>query len=327
MPRFQPVAWLLSLFLLYLPGGVAAPVGEPIKIAEKIDNGDRFMGIELLGSLSLKGDPALAELSGLAWDEDEQTLLAISDQGRVLHLKPDLSDGRLRQVELMAALPLLDRQGHPLRRGWRDAEGLALENSANGIRGDSRLIVSFVRHHRIERYRADGTWLATLPLPGRLRQAAYLPKSNHGLEAVTLHPQHGIITGPEYPPKGQSHYLTNNLLGTAAQTWHYRPGEPDGALVALEALPNGDLILLERAYTSIFSPWVISLTRLRAAALDSPGTVTTELIARFDSGQGWLVQNMEGLTRHRGMHFFMVSDDGDKPWAQTQLVYFRIVPE
>lgn len=318
----QPLAALILLLSCSLPA-VAAPVGKPIILAEQIGNGERFMGIELLGSLALQGDAALAELSGLAWDEDEQQLLAISDRGRVLQLAPHFEQGRLSQVELLASHSLLAPNGEPLDGSWRDAEGLALENSDNGIRGDSRLIISFERHHRIEHYQADGHWLATLPLPKRLLDARFRPKSNRGLEAVTLHPQYGLVTGPEYPPEDRSPYLAS----VTGRVWEYRPKEPDGALVALEVLPNGDLILMERAYTSIFAPWVISLTRIRAADLSTLATVPTETIARFDSGQGWLVQNMEGLTRHQGMRFFMVSDDGGKPWAQTQLVYFRIVSE
>lgn len=317
----------IALLLILVPGcllaGEPEPVGTAIKISDQVDSGDRFMAIELLGSLSLRGNPALAELSGLAWDEDEQLLLAISDQGRVLTLDPEFRQGRLVQVRLLAATPLRDRHGRPLRGGWSDAEGLTLENGNNGIRGDSRLIISFERHHRIERFYPDGRWDATLPLPGLLRQSGYRPKSNRGMEAVTLHPEHGLITGPEYPRPRRSPYL----VSSRGQTWQFRPQEPDGALVALETLPGGDLLLLERAYTSIFAPWVISLTRMRAADLNDSKEVPTKLLARFDSSRGWLMQNMEGLTRHRGMAFFMVSDDGDMPWAQTQLVYFRIVGE
>lgn len=317
----------LFLCLILLPGWAWADadnlVGRPIVVSEQVKNGGHFMGIQLLGSLALRGDSALAELSGLAWDEDEQLLFAISDQGRIVKLAPRFSDGHLSQVALLAAHPLLDRRGKPLRGGWSDAEGLTLENSANGIRGDSRLIISFERHHRIERYYPDGRWHSTLPFPRLLRQSDYRPKNNRGLEAVTLHPEYGILTGPELPRGHHAPYLVN----TSGRTWQYRFKEAAGALVALEALPNGDLILLERAYTSIFAPWVISLNRVRAADLARSQIVPTELIARFDSGQGWLTQNIEGLTRHQGMHFFMVSDDGNMPWAQTQLIYFKLLSE
>jgi len=115
------------------------------------------------------------------------------------------------------------------------------------------------------------------------------------------------------------------LVNSAGTKWYFKPKEPNGALVALEALPNGDLILLERAYTSMFAAWVISLTQIKMADLVPDKQVHSQLIARFDSSEGWLTQNLEGLTRHQGMHFFIVSDDGNKPWAQTQLIYFKLL--
>lgn len=321
MPIFQHLIITVTLVIACASPLSAEPVGHPITLGTTTGSGDIFMGIQLLGTLSLKGDSALAELSALSWDEDEQQLLALSDRGWLLHLTPQFEAGKLIQVDLQKTTPLMNQQGTPLQGGWRDSEGLTLENSQNGIRGDTTLIISFERHNRIDRYSPEGKWLATEPLPKLLNKSRYRPKGNKGLEAVTLHPTLGIITGPEYPPKGQSHYLVNS----ANKKWFFTPKEPNGALVALEALPNGDLILLERAYTSIFSPWVISLTRIKAQDLIPDKQVTSRLIARFDSSEGWLTQNIEGLTRHQGMNFFMVSDDGNKPWAQTQLIYFKIL--
>ena len=314
-------ALLLVCLLVSASVWAAGPVAQPIRIAEHYHSGDRYMGIQLLGSVALRGDPALAELSDLAWDEDEQRLLAVSDRGLLLHLRPQIEEGRLIGVDLLRTITLLDRHGQPLSRSWRDAEGLTLEQSDNGIDGDSRLLISFERRHRIERYRDSGHWIATLPLPQRLRHSP--PRSNRGMEAITLHPQLGLVTAPEYPPAGESHYLTSSR----GQDWTITPQEPNGAVVAIETLPNGDLLLLERAYTSIFSPWVISLSRVPLQALlDGHSEVATEPVVRMDSSEGWMTQNMEGLTRHRGRHFFMVSDDGNMPWAQTQLLYFRLLP-
>jgi hypothetical protein len=320
---FQYLIVILTLVITSASPLSAEPIGSPITISSTTGSGDTHMGIQLLGSLSLKGNSALAELSALSWDEDEQQLLAISDRGWLLHLTPQFEQGKLIQVDLQKTTPLMNQQGTPLRGGWRDSEGLTLDKSQNGITGDTTLIISFERHNRIERYSPEGKWLTTEPLPKLLKKSSYRPKGNKGLEAVTLHPTLGIITGPEYPPKGKPHYLVNS----ANQKWFYTPKEPNGALVALEALPNGDLILLERAYTSIFSPWVISLTRIKAVDLIPDKQVPTRLIARFDSSEGWLTQNIEGLTRHQGMNFFMVSDDGNKPWAQTQLIYFKILEQ
>lgn len=279
------------------------------------------MGIRLLGSLNLTGSPALAELSALAWDEDEQVLYALSDQGRLLSLIPHFSKGHLTDVELHTSVPLRSQNSKPLKGKWRDAEGLTLINDRNEIRGDSQLLISFERRHRIELYRPDGHWLASRPLPKPFFQANIAPSANKGMEAVTLHPTHGFITGTEKPPTTGP----NHLLSESGLLWTFLPLEPSGALVALEYLPNGDLLLLERAFSSIFSPWVISLARIPQAKLLQSQTIQPDAVARFDSSQGWLLQNFEGLTRHQGQRFFMVSDDGNKPWAQTQLLYFELL--
>ena len=314
---------LLSLLLLLvftglLPAGAATPIGKPIVISQQARTGDRFMGVELLGSLALSGHVALAELSALAWDEDEAMLFALSDRGWLLHLQPQFESDRLVQVQLLAVQPLLDARGQPLAGAWRDAEGMTLENGHNGIAGDSRLLISFERHHRIELYQPDGRLIRTLPLPPPLLQPGRKPRGNRGLEAITLHPTLGLMTGPEYPAQGGDHYLVNQH-----RLWRFNPAEPKGALVALEAMPNGDLVMLQRAFSSLLEPWVISLVRIPAVDLEHE-QLTPQPVARFDSSEGWLLQNVEGLSHHHNGRFFLVSDDGNRPWAQTQLIYLRI---
>ncbi len=49
--------------------------------------------------------------------------------------------------------------------------------------------------------------------------------------------------------------------------------------------------------------------------------VTT--LAVLDSSQGWSVDNFEGLARHRGLKFFMVSDNNFSALQKTLLVYFE----
>jgi hypothetical protein len=316
-------AFLLSAILLFSLSLSAAPVGHPVELSDFHPGNEEYMQLRLRGSLLLRGDASLAEMSGLGWDEDDKILFAITDRGMLLHLKPAIIDDLLVGMELIASFPLLDRDGKALDGHWRDAEGLVIENGRNGIAGDSHLLISFERNHRIERYSTDGQWLARIPLPAGLQQKAFRPRFNSGLEGLTLHPLHGLITGPEYPRNPGPHYL----FSQNGKQWNYRPLEEDGALVALEALPNGDLVLLERAYTSVFSPWVISLTRIRGSQLATEGPLEQELLARFDSSEGWMTQNFEGLTRHNGNRFFMVSDDGNKPWAQTQMIYFELLSD
>jgi len=46
----------------------------------------------------------------------------------------------------------------------------------------------------------------------------------------------------------------------------------------------------------------------------------------FDTGQGWLMDNFEGLSHYRDRRFFMVSDDNCNGLQSTLLVYFEVLP-
>ena len=48
-------------------------------------------------------------------------------------------------------------------------------------------------------------------------------------------------------------------------------------------------------------------------------------MAVFDTSQGWLLDNFEGLARHREQRFFMVSDDNRSALQSTLLVYFELL--
>jgi len=125
----------------------SAELSTAYDFSTRYRTGDRFMGVQLLGALTLRqveiDGQLVAELSALAWDEDEQILYAVSDGGRLFHLLPEFAGGVLSGVAGVAGYPLRDASGEPLRGARADSEGLALENAENGIRGDSRLVVSF----------------------------------------------------------------------------------------------------------------------------------------------------------------------------------------
>ncbi len=55
------------------------------------------------------------------------------------------------------------------------------------------------------------------------------------------------------------------------------------------------------------------------------GSYTAETVATLDSYQGLHIDNFEGLARHHGNRFFMVSDDNDVFVQRTLLVYFELL--
>ncbi|MFO1423232.1 MAG: esterase-like activity of phytase family protein [Candidatus Competibacteraceae bacterium] len=330
MPR---LIVLLALVLgLPASGCVAREFkATPIALTDQVGLGDTYAGIRLLGALRLNdvsiGGLRLCGLSGLAWDEDAGLLYALSDEGRLFHLRPEFdAHGYLTGAQLVAGYPLRDESNRPLHPPFSDAEGLAIRNGNNRPLDDKELIVSFEDRPRVARYNPKGEWRGDESLPTLLRDLRNYRDLNQALESITLHPQWGVLVGTETPlrddPAGQVRIFTRD-----GRFWTYPLSKaPNSALVDMTTLPDGGLLTLERAFVNPLRPLIISLRRTEP--LPAPGTDQTLLnvtdVAVFDSGQGWLLDNFEGLTRHRDQRFFMVSDDNCNTWQATLLVYFEL---
>lgn len=326
---------LLALILLLSLSTHACTANEfratPISLADQVSVGDVYAGVRLLGALRLAKTEVnglrLCGLSGLAWDENEGLLYAVSDIGGLFHLRPAFdTQGHLTGVHLAAAYPLRDELDRPVRAPHDDAEGLTLRNNDHQQAGGSELLVSFEVKPRIVRYSPTGRWKGEERLPALLRDLRSYSNSNQALEAVTLDPRWGVLVGTEAPlrqdPPGQI-----RIFRLDGRFWRYPlSNAPKSALVAMEALPEGGLLTLERAFVAPLRPLIISLrqTALPAQPGDAPLPVTD--IAVFDSSQGWLMDNFEGLTRYRDRRFFMISDNNCSAWQSTLLVYFEWLP-
>jgi hypothetical protein len=305
---------------------------DAFQLGEKHAVGDSFMQIRLRGALQINHPVVngieVASLSGLAWDEDEQILYAISDTGELFHLRPIIQEQVLKDVEVLKAYVLTDAEGKKLPKASTDSEGLSLLNGNNGVKGDSELIISFERKPKITRVRPDGVQLDEYTLPEMLQNAKLYVNNNKMLESVTLHPEFGILTTPEYPLKNlpQDKITVFSLDG---QQWQFpRHTAPNSAVVAMEALADGSLLVMERAYVSLLLPLIISLRQveLKHCVDCEDGENPVQDLAIFNSALGWHVDNFEGLTHHQGQFFFMVSDDNNNRITQkTLLNYFEII--
>lgn len=317
------------------PGPMAAqsvPSSElsaPHELSAEHRNGTRFMGIRLLGALRIKRVPVDGhvprELSGLAWDEDEGVLYAVSDGGKLFHFRPEFEGELLTGLSGLAAHPLQDAAGRPLRGVWADAEGLAIENGDNGVSGDAHLVVAFERRPRLARYTATGRLLGAIPLPPPLADPGSYASPNKSLESLARHPTLGWLTAPEWPlRRGAAGIL--EIWSSGGERWAYPTRKvPNNALVAMEALEDGSLVTLERGHGPLYSPLIISLRRTSALQSSSGGPVEVATAAVFDTSAGWRIDNFEGLARHRERRFFLVSDDNENSFQTTILIYVEIV--
>lgn len=319
-----------------LSAALAAPAGardaavtletRPASPAEQPQTAERAGRLRTLGMLELPDSKAnglrLSQLSGLAWDDDEEILYAISDKGALFHLRPLLRDGRLAGLQLLKAVPLREAEGKPLKGRRADSEGLDIRNGRNGRRGDAELVVSFERFPRVVHYRPDGTVIGEYPLPAPLDERKSYRGSNKMLESVCVDEKLGALTMPEEPLVSESAGY-NRIFRLAGGSWRY-PTTGKFRPSAIECLGGGRVLVLERHF-GMFARGVA----LRIATLAGDGAegsaAAVETVALLDAAEGWQIDNFEGLTRHQGNRFFLVSDNNDLFVQRTLLLYFELV--
>ena len=306
-------------------------IGEPFSISDKFKPGDEFMGVRLLGAVRIKAKKVKGEkpreLSGLAWDADENLLLAISDDGLIVHLRPDFEGDLLTGVKMTAIYPLLSADGQPLEERLRDAEGLVGRNMSNGIQGDSILYISFEETPRIDKYSMTGEYLDSLDLPAMLQARQNYAGDNQELEALTEHPQYGMITAPERPLRNSGTQFFS-LYGVDGSIWHYPSLDHEhSALVGMDTMPNGNLLVLERRFASMFQPIVFALRELQLAHPEQHEARLVRDVIKFSSTDGWKIDNFESVTHHQNDRYFVISDDNESVFQKTLLVYLQVNPE
>ena len=62
--------------------------------------------VEVLDSIRIPWGFKTSELSGLAWDQDEQLLYAVSDLGHIIHFRVEVSDDKIAVLEEVYYGPL-----------------------------------------------------------------------------------------------------------------------------------------------------------------------------------------------------------------------------
>lgn len=324
---------LLAALLASLatPPVAALPIGTPYAFSKSVPLGGTFERIRYLGAVRLsdaKVDGFEAhELSGLAWDADEGLLYAVSDNGYLVHLRPEFQDGNLTGMDMVAAYPLQAKDGARLKEKDADGEGLAILNGNNGKKGDTELAVSFELRPRIARYRPDGSWLGDVELAPALVTGKYAGK-NSALEGLTHHPRLGFLTLPERPLVGDDPSRFT-LYGMHGERWTFPPLDPEFSMATgLETTPEGDVVLLERRYRNMFSPIYFALRLLHfPPGTDKGGELTVDEIVAFSTSDDWRIDNFEGVALHEKNRYFLVSDDNTSAVQKTIIVYVEVLPK
>lgn len=243
----------------------------------------------------------MQELSGLAWDADEQLLYAVSDRGSVFHLQLKLGAERIEKLAPVSAYGL-----HDPRNAARkfNAEGLTLLDANNGVKGDTQLVIALEDGPSVMRFTPRGEAIADVPLPPALSDPASY-RSNRRLEAVSAHPQQGFVMAPEVALRSGA-ANTHTLHATSGGTWSFAALDKGSTVKAIETLPDGTLMVLERVKSG--RGHKAGLRRIDPASCGAQRScVTGDAVA----GTAKLAEgNFEGMTSVPGGLFLLVTDGG-----------------
>lgn len=246
----------------------------------------------------------LRELSGLAWDADERLLYAVSDRGTLFHFRLEVSAARIERLEPVWAARLRD----PRSAGRKfNAEGLTVVNADNGIPGDTQLIVALENGPAVVRFTPLGEAVAEVTLPPALRDPERYRSKNKRLESIAAHPEHGFVMAPEAPLEGEP-LARHTVYATSGSTWSFAAMQPGSDIKAIEILPGGKLLVLERLGGSANRSAVLRRFDLASCTV-GPRCELSELPAPAASR---VDGNFEGMTRLSDTLALLVSDDGDE---------------
>lgn len=317
--------YLLSSFLLLsiLFGGAARVDISPYDV-----DTDHYMKIRILDQRSLSypniDGHHFFGISDLAYDRKKRRLYMIADQKGKLFVFRAVFGKKIETLKPLYAVKLVGKRGKEFRRWRRDSEGMTLDRKG-------RLLISFEGRAKIGRFNDKGVMLKQFRLPPKLLNVKNYRSRNKSLESVALHPKYGLLTASEWPlkrdkPKDQTIY---SLSG---REWHFKAEPYSGsAVVSMEVMDDGNLLVLERAYSGLSHPVVITLKKLWLKGCRKRGrkkrVCRSEVLARFSSADGWGVDNFEGLTKVGRNRYAMVSDDNDNFFQRTLLIYFEVLKQ
>jgi hypothetical protein len=292
-------------------------------LASTASAGSAQPSLETLDSMDIPAEGAdgvrIEEFSGLSWDEDEQLLYAVSDGGVLHHFRVRLNGSRIAKIESVfsASLAMSETSGKPVT----NAEGLTTIKDDNGLSSDSELLIAFEDGPSIARFTPRGEWIADAVLPAPLADKMQYDKKNSRLETVAFIEGHGILTAPERPLKGQPEDR-HTLYAADGTTWSFAAYQPDSRLKAVQTLPDGNLLVLERTREEKGGVPTARLRYLDFAKCSKKGACQlAELLAEPNA---MLIDNFEGMARLSDDLFLIVTDKTRKDAEPTTFVLFRV---
>lgn len=289
----------------------------------------RFGALEFRGGLILESSNRdFGGLSGLRVMADGR-FLSVSDKGSWLRGRIVYRGKVPIAITDAEIAPILGPDGRPLkRRGWYDAEALALE--------DGVAYVGIERVNQVVRFEYAKDGLRARGSPIAVPPGVKTLPHNQSIECLEMAPKGGPLAGTLIALSERGLDTGGNLLGFLIGG---RDGQGAGGAFSLKrtddfdvsdcaATPDGNLLVLERRFS-----WTRGLAvRIRSvplAAIKSGALVDGRELMFADMGSQ--IDNMEGVSVHRdssgALVLTLLSDDNFSLLQRTLLLQFTLVRE
>ncbi len=312
---------IVFLFMLCL--GLLQAGSFPVNITPNLKE-NRFMGIKILDQKQLSfthiDGIKFSEISDVAYYEKVKKLFLVSDEGKLFTFNARFTE-KIEDLQPLSAAKLTKKNAKKFKKWRRDSEGMTLD-------GKGRLLISFEGKAKIGWFHKNsnmyGNMIRTYKLPRQLRNPKNYRSKNKSLEALAWHSRHGILTAAEWPLKKENK-KRHTVYSLNGKKWHFK-AEPEGksSVVAMEVMDDGNLLILERSYTGLMNPFVVTLKKVYIQNCKKK-MCKTKVLAKMSSHKGWDVDNFEGLAKVGKHRYVMISDDNDNFFQKTLLIYFEVL--
>jgi len=279
--------------------------------------GTKNKKITILEQVTLEYEPkneiAISEISDLSYDKKNHRLYMIGDKGFFYVFSATFKE-KIKNLKYINAFKIREKKG---QKKYFDSEGLALNNK-------NELLVSFERKPRISKLSRDGLIVKEYKIPRKLKSKKIYKNSNSMFEALAFHPRYGILTVAEYPIKKRKN-TQQTIYALNGKEWHFKAeAYKNSAVTAIEVMEDNNILVLERSYSGITQPFIVTLKKVFINKCNKKQKCKSEVLASFNSFEGWGINNFEGLAKVGKNRFLMVSDNNNRSFLDTVLIYFEV---
>ncbi|TQV62957.1 MAG: esterase-like activity of phytase family protein [Sulfurovum sp.] len=256
-----------------------------------------------------KNGVGFSEISDMAYDSQNQKLYMVGDKGNFYTFDAVFNDFKIQKLSYLNAYKI---KGD---KDWYDSEGLSFNDKGE-------LIISFESTPQISTISKEGMILKNYELPKSLISTKEYQSANGMFEAVCYHSQYGILTSVEYPLKSKPKDI-QTIYALDGKEWNFKASTfTNSGVTAMEVMDDGNILVVERAYSGLKNPMAVTLKKVFLDKCDEKNMCQSKVLGEFNSFSGDGVNNYEGITKVGKNRYLLVSDDANKSFVHTRLLYF-----